>query len=89
MVDVLVSPNARESERDLRVERERVVPELASIKAGVESGMEPIRAGGGEVKRWVNIEADGIGTEGNGELYIFGGMLVKVSGDYRELLNVT
>lgn len=71
MVEVLVSPKARDRESDLRVERDIVVPELASMKAGVES-----RVVHDAPKRWVNMEDDGIGTEGNGDLYIFGNILV-------------
>jgi hypothetical protein len=82
MVEVLVSPKARERDRDLRVERERVVPELASIKAGVEPEIELMCAGGDEEKRWVNMEEDGVGTEGNGDLYIVGSILDYSQGSY-------
>jgi hypothetical protein len=63
-------------ESDLRVERDIVVPELASMKAGVEPRVVlacPGRHDG--LKRWVNMEEDGIGTDGNGDLYIFGNIL--------------
>lgn len=58
----------------MREDRERVVPVSASMNAGLEPGTSPMWVGkdGGALKRWVNIEEDGIWTEGYEDVYIVG-----------------